>query len=428
MSHINKEAVLDEVTESYLSSPDFNGVPLWNLMSLKIDLDELVQYIEELILEERVCALFPDTDINTHIMRLGYEPVGIQIEKLKREELDAFHTCLYPLRKHLEQVIDRATYMSTPYILELALGSPQLSYKAFDLSVLEFYRNDPRYHYTNDEIRGYISISSQFYESPAMPDSDQILLNSFGFCYEDSGNRAVAVYLRDLARLSAEHQQIWRAKELTGHYKLHPDYYANTIVGDWSNGVSIFEAFLEELRVINKMSEAMRRPPLFRGEFSRGERPREFSFLVRPTLKEFNEFVLLLDKLISDNINLAFFQNEIPYEEEVVRKDGKIIVTNKGTLRILNEWLDKYYRAFDREPINEMMGTFREIRKMWQKPAHAINENIFDQQYIRDQRALMKRAYESIRVLRLIFSDHPAVEEDEIDTFVTDESLTIWTM
>jgi hypothetical protein len=49
----------------------------------------------------------------------------------------------------------------------------------------------------------------------------------------------------------------------------------------------------------------MGRPNLFRQDFGQyGENePRRFTFLVRPTLEEFNEFVLLLDKMLSDNLN-----------------------------------------------------------------------------------------------------------------------------
>jgi len=201
------------------------------------------------------------------------------------------------LEKYLQEVIDRSEYENRPYILALALGSPQLDFKAFDLSVLEFYRNDPRYIYENNDIRGLISISDEYFESESVPESDQVLLDSFGFCYDDALNRAVAVFVRYLADLSPEHQQIWKAKELQGEYKLHSDYYRNTILGDWGEGISIFDAFVEELQLINKMAETMGHPALFKNDFRDGK-PRKFGFLVRPTLESYNEFVLLLDKMI----------------------------------------------------------------------------------------------------------------------------------
>ncbi|TOQ26810.1 hypothetical protein CGG98_25225, partial [Vibrio parahaemolyticus] len=67
---------------------------------------------------------------------------------------------------------------------------------------------------------------------------------------------------RYLANLSPEHQQIWKAKEMNGSIKLHPDYYASSILGSWGTKMSIFEAFVQELELINKMSQLMGKPHL----------------------------------------------------------------------------------------------------------------------------------------------------------------------
>lgn len=60
--------------------------------------------------------------------------------------------------------------------------------------MLEAYRNDPRYSYSNDDIHGWISISDKYFESKEMPKSDQILLESFSFSYDKAFKRAVAVF------------------------------------------------------------------------------------------------------------------------------------------------------------------------------------------------------------------------------------------
>ena len=56
----------------------------------------------------------------------------------------------------------------------------------------------------------------------------------------------------------------------------------------------------------------MGRPALFRNDFGRyaEERPIDFAFMVRPTLRELNAFVLTLDKLLSDNIDPKFFETK----------------------------------------------------------------------------------------------------------------------
>ncbi|MEP6850618.1 MAG: AAA family ATPase [Acidobacteriota bacterium] len=377
-----KDKVLSEVTKHYLESPDFNGIPMLQLIvQTGADWSEVKPTLAELVKEEFVGLLFSEFEPNTHILRTGFPDSVTQIDKLATADL--IHTCAYPRPKHLETVINKNDYQDEPYKLPMALGEPQLSYRAFDLSILELYRNDPRYYYTNDDINGTISVKGDFDEPSTLSENDQILLETFGFAYDEDMNRAVATFLRYLADLSSEHQKLWQVKQLGDGYKLHPDYYRNSIIGDWGEKVPIFSAFVNELYIINQMSVAMERPPLFRNDFGKygEERPQEFGFLVRPTLKEFNDFVHLLDKIVSDNINKKFFQNEIPYETETERSDGKIVVQPKGTLQLFDEWLRKYFRCSDWAAWEESIKAIRKVRKLRQEPAHAINENIFDQKY-----------------------------------------------
>ena len=145
-----------------------------------------------------------------------------------------------------------------------AIARAQLSTHAFDLAVLEFYRNDPRYKYSCDDIHGWISISDDYYESPDVPERDQILLDTFGFAYNEKLERAVTTFICYLARLSPEHQQLWNAKRLGDEFKMHPDFFRTQILGDWPERLPIFTAFWMELEVTNAIATRMGRPPLFR--------------------------------------------------------------------------------------------------------------------------------------------------------------------
>ena len=405
MSRLDKDKILDEITKFYLEYRDFNGIAAEQLgHRLGVRFNELFDFLRELISEKKVGILYSDPFINPHIIRTGFESESKQIERLANPETRAI--CLYPRPVHLEEVVNRSAYRDEPYKLVLALGSPQLAYHSFDLSVLEYYRNDPRYMYENDDIRGHIC-----YNSDQMAEGDQTMLEGFSFSYDSDLNRAVAVLVRYLARLTPEHQQIWKAKELAGDYKLHPDYYRNAILGEFGEGVSIFNAFADELHLICQMTQGMNRSPLFRKDYGkdRDSRPRKFGFLVRPTLEEFNDFVHLLDKMISDNINTKFFQNEVPYETEMERRGGRIQIQQKGTLQILDDWMRKSFRTDDWEPWNEAIRTFKEVRKKRQKPAHVIDEDVFDQNYFKEQRELMIRAHKGMKTLRMIFENHPLV-------------------
>lgn len=411
--------LLGQVTKYYLDSADFNGLPA---RLLPLCAEELGERLARLISQRVVSLNFGDCHPNPHILAFEPEIVPVQLEKLSRLGLATL--CLYPSREHLATVVDPMNYAGQPFRLDMALGGPQLSHCSFDLAVLESYRNDPRYYYSCDDISGRISVTSVASSGGQIRSSDKILLKTFGFSYDEDLNRAVAVYLCYLAGLSPEHQQIWRAKMLSATFKLHPLYHRLTM-GHWEDGGSLFTAFLKEQHLINEMSRLMERQPLFRESFQESYRPKAFGFLLRPTLVELNGFIHLLDKLLSDNINLDFFQGEVDRESETSRKDGKIVVRQKGSLQLLEEWLKKPSQNQDSEPRDEMIAVFKNIRKRRQRPAHAIHEDVFDQQYLKDQRQLMINAYKAMRTLRMILGTHPSTRSCKVPGWLQEEK--IWT-
>lgn len=410
-----KEQIINQIVHQYLNSGDFNGLP-YTILKARFNIEEnsLINLLSELLEAEQIEIVYGDYHPNPHIKAFSGIDKLQQISKIHNHELLKY-ACIYPhgnLLKNVPQISQN--YIDKPYSKELALGAGQLDFRAFDLSVLEIYRNDPRYHYESNDISGWISVTSEHYESKDMPDSDKTLLQTFGFCYSENLDRAVAVFLRYLTDLTPEHQQIWRSKELSGEYRLHPDYYRNSILAEERTRIPIFDAFIMELDIVNIMCSIMNKPPLFKNTFI-NSRPREFSFLLRPTLREFNSFVHLLDKVMSDNVNKDFFIGDIPLEIEKERLDGKIVVTQKGTIQLLENWVKKFFRPHDPNVLQHMFLSFREVRKYRQKPAHSIKEDVFDQKYFKEQRDLVIRAYDAVRTLRLILANHHAVKANPPD-------------
>jgi hypothetical protein len=402
--------IFEKVLATYLTSGDFNGLACWSVTK---DNDPMViAAVRELIANRKIDAVFEDADPNPSVKRVGVEPVAVQLSKLDRDDIPKY--CLYPTPEELSKAVGESSFSGRPYAYELALGAPQLEHRAFDLSVLEYYRNDPRYHYRCDDVHGTLVISDDFCDSSEVEERDKILIQSFGFAYSESFERAVAVFLCDLAGLSAEHQAVWRAKELRGTYRLHPDFVRTQFYAEFPDHIPIFSAFLMEMKIINKMAAAMGRPNMFREVPSTEKPPRRFGFLVRPTTSEFNDFVLTLDKLISDNICKDFFQGEVADEDEQERDDGKVVVRARGTLQLLEAWFNAKFRTRDRTPFEKMMVAFRRVRSLRQKPAHVLQDDVFDQKYIREQRELMLEAYTGIRTLRLLLANHPACANIEI--------------
>lgn len=416
-TRMDRHEVLRQVIDYYQASRDFNGLPLRDLLA---STSELTKMLRRLTKEGQVSLVFGDRHPNPHILALDPESVEEQICKLTSSDLG--QVCVYPTSSALVGHVDESRYVGMPYALRLARGEPQLRACFFDLVVLEPYRNDPRYHFAVDDIHGSISVKSSDGASCTMRETDQVFLQTFGFGYDEAMNRAVAVYLRYLSNLSPEHQQIWQSKSLPGGYKVHPDYYRASMLGDWDVGLSVFTAVLAEIHHIREMSKIMGRSPLFRDDYLGENRPRDFGFLIRPTLREFNSFVLTLDKILSENIDASFFKNDIALEEESERKDGKVVVRTKGSIQLLDEWVHTHFRVKDTVRLDRMIAGLKKIRKLRQAPAHSIEDDVFEQKYSREQRDLIAETYVVVKDLRFLLKLDPRLSSYQ----VPDRLTNIW--
>ena len=418
----SEHLILSLVTDHYLKS-EFNGLSC-SVVQRVMELGdrELRRAVRSLIADGMLDINFGQNFGNIAIRAWSLGSIEMQLQKFDTSEPMDF--ILYPALSHLKRAASRK-FRGQSFTRELAFGRGQLEPEFFDVSVLEFYRNDPRYYYRCNSVSGQISVSDAFYASSAMAESDKVLLQTFGFGFDDQMNRYVAAYLIYLSRLSPEHQRIWNAKRITVPCTLHPDYYSSTIRGWWPEKVIIFDAFRRELRHINRICVLLGWRPLFKRDFVE-EGLRDFCFLLRPTLKEFDGFIHLLDKMISDNIDPQFFVGKVELEtEKERRKDGKVIVTKKATLSLLNDWL---LDAGDWNPetaniVKRIMAPLREVRTMRRRPAHAIDENVFDQSYLKQQRELMVRIYDSVQSIRQIFYSHPNVQGYEVESMLLDGKI-----
>ncbi|MBL7155068.1 MAG: AAA family ATPase [Candidatus Portnoybacteria bacterium] len=419
--------ILKRVTGFYLSSRDFNGISLEELYkSTDLTEDDFKSKLLTLIEDRKIDLVYEGDIPNPHIKPFPAPAITKQIEKLNGISIDdhirqseksaetlgtgeskiKFFTqslgcCVYPTPEYLKDIVDWRHYSSRPFALRLAMGEWQLRPYFFELGVLAIYRNDPRYKYRTDDITGSISAV----HDELLNSSDQIFIEHFGFGFDNGGIRAVAVLLTDLVRLTPEHQQIWNAKMLKGYYKyrLHPDF-RKSILGYFYDGDSIFSAFLEELRIIKEMSKKIKGVPLIKSAFSWDEKPENFGFLILPTLREYELFCHTLDRMIADNLNDNFFNNEIS-EADLV--DGETMEKLRNQLiRKLEIWVNKKIRFSDHDPKNEMFKTFREVRSLRSKPAHSLFRNDWDLKFFERQKELVKKAYTAIRILRLILANH----------------------
>ena len=405
-----EDTIVDDVIRCYLNSDDFNGFNWSYIPSLPEGTPELLkEIIRPLIAAGRLSIRFADQ--MPFIKRLPDAPIEYQLQQLDKSSMDLVR--LFPTIEEMKKRVRSSRYPGRPFSLELARGHAQLEPRFFDPVVLEQYINDPRYTCPISDISGSIHPRDEGHERQ----SDRVYLQTFGFAYDSKWNRAVVVYLRYLHDFSPEHQQLWRARELQGDYELHPDYFRGSIIGVWSDHVQILDAILMEQKAINDMARLMSRPPLFHHEFV-NSRPEGLRFLIRPSRREYLAFIHVLDKILSDNINLDFFGNDVQRTEPIRRADGETETRLKGSLRILEEWLRGRFHPREGDPIAALMAPLKKVRRLRQKPAHALQTDKFDKAVFKQQFEEIVAVYESIAALRTIFQQHPSCAAYQLDEFL----------
>lgn len=139
----------------------------------------------------------------------------------------------------------------------------------------------------------------------------------------------------------------------------------------------------------------------FRKEFDKNK-PVDFDMIYIPTYKVYMDYISLLEKIVVSNINDYFF-DAVGWSR--YDKEGKI----KGTLVCLKEFLQKVSKKED-----EIMSPMREVRKLRQNPAHKIEENSYDIDFLKQQHELTVKVFNSINMLRRLFQTHPKVKDMEV--------------
>lgn len=254
-------------------------------------------------------------------------------------------------------------------------------------------------------------------------------IKDYGMAYSDGEvfKRAVGVFLIDLTNLSPKIQMLWKAFELDNqdNYKINSGFVRNLIYGEWTTDYWIFHALIDELKIINKQCQAMEISPLFSQTYGThySEIPEGYRNILLPTMKNYYDFVLVLEKMFVHNISIKAFQKDSFLIEKIDRRNEKGEI--KGSLTMLSEWLNKNIKTCIN--IDEtIISPLKKIRKIRQIPAHQLIDNSFDVSLYNKQNELVIETYKSIRFIRLLFSNHPATESVKIpDYLFTGENIVI---
>ncbi len=414
------DRVIELAVSHYLESPDHNGLRVNDVA--EEDSVAVRDWIFRLAEDERLVILNESNSINPHINAMD----KMFRKPLTREAVDRsslYHTTIYPAPVTLEAAVPADRNIDRPFSRELDLGMPQLNFVFFKAAVLEKYFHDPRFEWKYDGIRGHIYSKEDGEGNLLVDEQEYAYVKVFGsaFIHDERYTPRICAIVRDLSRLSNFDQMYWQQHRVHGECYPHPDVFDNLILGEWGKYYSCFDAFFDELAIINAMCTAIGWPNLFKNEF-RSDRPQDLYILTRPTRRRIDEFYQLADKVLSDNINRKFFTESarpVPSRDN----EGK----EKGTIVLLDEWLRKNFRfvSGDDSPIDEVKASLANIRKLRSKPSHHIRPDEYKDEYYFEHREASASMYSAVRNIRLMLACHPKTKNVAVpDYLITGEYIS----
>lgn len=405
---MQKSHLLKKIVNYYLESSDFNGLPNYTIDEYDINT------MENLIMEGFVEAISESDVLNPHIRGFDLN-LSIEHQIINAQNTKGI-TCFYPTEKSLKGV--KVNYQR-PYTALLQGGREQFDVIYFDIEILERYINNPKFLVMDNGYRGTICSRDEFYDE----DVTSEYIKDYGMAYNegDKINRAIAVFVIDLAKLSPKIQMMWKGFELENQNKckVGEGFIKNLLMGEWVTEYWIFHALLDEMVIINKQCDGMEIPKLFSHTYgtSYTDMPEGYRNILLPTLKNYYEFVLVLEKLIVHNISIKTFQKDTLLIKGISRKDDK--GSDKGSIVMLGEWLKNNVKTnFDIDEV--IIKPIRFIRKVRQVPAHELTSNVYNVDVYEKQKALMIDTYGAIRAIRILFMNHPLTKGIEVPDYLLD--------
>jgi hypothetical protein len=410
----DRDLLLERVLDRYRTSGDFNGFLVrpkdGHLFNPAAALTQagLLQVVSE---ED-----YPNPHIRPWPSKRSLEDQVGSISKLATSD---YGLCLYPTPKALEEHRVPDAHPDEPYRQAMADGRGTLELAYFRFDVLEQYRNDPRFEFSFSDSGCDAVVSDQVYRDDNESEHDKIIMDHIGFAYDLSGYdvedvsspivRRVCAFYGDLAKLTPVHQRRWQTYEVSADgLNPHPLWWMQQM-GHWADGLGPFERFMAELRAINELSERALGEPLF----ATTDRPREFGWILRPSQQEWDAFVQVLDKMISENLrSKALTAAGAPRQNS----EGQSL----GTLNRLAVLMEG--RGIRAELVQELIAPLKEVRSARSKPAHALRENVGDGAFVHMQVDLIGRVTQSLVELRWWWQGHPANRDWEPPDYLADDA------
>lgn len=436
-----KKKILRYILNFYLKSRDCNGCPISRLIEKYKDIELIKQALFELLKEDLISLYYDEQ--NPHIKRFDlkiplkeqikiindlpnkYEPKILQKIKTKGKRpliiygSDEFYPItLYPSNNFIEKTIrNNKKYLELPpFKKKLLLGTPHLRFLYFRIDVLNRFLYDPRYIIYNRDYAGSIYYKIEDDSKQFEEDENSIYLKHFGLGYNKITNEnVITIFPGDLAKLSPKHQYHFYSHLLNNQNNHIPDasYYKN-VMGIPSEGVSIFSAIFEEIKIINQMFKIICGKKLFLKpfNFTQDNRPEYFHPFLMPTKTMYGNFCRTLSRIFIDRIDrnaIKIFAKSLRMNISNKKDDGK----SKSSLDMLQELFSKGFKPLDNSDTGcEIVDIWKnEIYKHRNACSHSFIDDVYDIKIFEKYRQTINEAYKSIRLIRLVLTTFQSVRE-----------------
>lgn len=372
--------IIKNVCDYYLSN-ECSGLSCLNLFNSFDGKNMILSDLKYLIENEYIGLLSSDIDILPSINRFGFPDIDVQMKLLNNSVL----FFLYPTSKLLKSY---QIEESLPFVKCLKEGHPQLKPMFFEYDVLLHYAFDPRFKFSFHDYFGEI-------RSVNNGDGKWINLSTFGIG-KNNDDLVIITFPRYLCNMSLMNQVIWEEYRIddTRNCKVLDHYLNNTLYGSWNFPDTVYRSILKEMENINVLTKQAFDKIFFKKIFKK-ENLEGFDLLSFPSENCYNQYLLLLEKIIIGNIDYKFFESLMC----TVDDDGN----TKGTLKCIKEWINQV----NPNVLQDIHSPLHELREERQKPAHKISSNYYDRGFLNRQHAITTQVYHSLNTLRILLQSHP---------------------
>ena len=383
---------LNEVYQHFIHSTDYNGLPQSSITSCSKEIS--MQFLLELIKGDKICILSQKIDPNPYIIRFGFPPKEKQIQYLQKHTQNE-DLVLYPSPSYLKMNRDVSMELLRPFNRMMALGYPQLKACYFEYSILYHYAFDPRMNFKFNNYQGEI------HSVLNIDERQSINLKTFGIG-RDGDDIVIVAFPRYLQNMSEMNQSVWYNHMVRdpSNCKVLKNYIDNEFQMCWSFPDTVYCAILKEIINLKELTSEAFQKSIFLKTFKKDELE-GFDILLFPTLEKYNHFLLLMEKVVTSNIDIHFFK-----EFMSITKDGK----TRGSLECLKEWVSH----INNEYCDKILIPLKCLRKERQDPAHKIQRNKYSNGYLLRQHSLCTSIYNSLNLLRRLIQTHPKLRKFEI--------------